>query len=523
MGRIRVKFPAALVVIALLASTQAALANTQSQQHYSKGLIPFQAGQWESAYASFTNATKADPDDALALYYRGIAGAELGFLQESIKDLEKALQLRPDLDAAVLDLGVLYLEAGEYQSAQSWLERAYEIPQNRFRAALFLGVSEYRRGDDAAAQRSLQNAAKDPRIRPIANYYEALSMLRQGNTATAERMLDNSAKALPNTQIATAIEEFDTTSMPRPRRGVAEDKPWSVYGGLGIGYDSNVKLAPQSSRVRNSPSRDYGNSEDVGRLIIEFGGSYRVLDTEMFVGTLAYDGYQGVNFGENDYDISSHRVTGSLSTRADRWYQVGVSTFYNYYGRNYQSFFHEGSLVPWVAFYEGDIAATQLYYRLRGRDYTRNPFDSRQNLGVVRDAINNAIGARQFFLLGAVDRVFSFGYQWSDNDPLSSQGGTDFAYQSHQFDFELEAAVLDWFDATMGYTITIDDSEHPNSRTGYVYGRNDVEHQFVIHLERPVMDHLTLVFDYFGILNNSNLDEFEYDRSIVSAGIRTQF
>ena len=66
MGRIRVKFPVALVVIALLASTQAALANTQSQQHYSKGLIPFQAGQWESAYASFTNATKADPDDALA-------------------------------------------------------------------------------------------------------------------------------------------------------------------------------------------------------------------------------------------------------------------------------------------------------------------------------------------------------------------------------------------------------------------------------------------------------------------------
>ncbi len=520
MGRTRVQIPVALVIIFSLIAPQLAAANTQSQQHYAKGLIPFQAGQWQSAYASFTNATKADPDDAVALYYRGITGAHLGFQQEAITDVERALALRPDLDSAVLDLGVLYLEAGEYQSAQSWLERAYEIPETRFRAALFLGIAEFRRGDDAAAQSSLQNAAKDPRLRPIANYYEALSLMRQGKTAAAEPLLASTEQAMPGTQIATAIEEFDTTALPQLRAGIPGDKAWTVYGGLGIAYDSNVKLAPNNNTIKQS--RNYG-SEDVGRLVIQFGGAYRVLDTERFVGTLAYDGYQGVNFGETDYDISSHRFTGNFSTRADRWYQVGVSSFYNYYGRDYQSFFHEGSLVPWVAFYEGELTATQLYYRLRGRDYTRNPFDSRENLGVVRDAINNALGVRQLFLLGAVDRVFSVGYQWSDNDPLSSEGGTDFAYMAHQFEFQLDAAVMDWFDASLGYTVAIGDYEHPNSRTGYVYGRNDVEHQFVIHLERPVMDHLTVVVDYFGVLNHSNLDEFEYDRNIVSAGVSTRF
>ena len=55
----------------------------------------------------------------------------------------------------------------------------------------------------------------------------------------------------------------------------------------------------------------------------------------------------------------------------------------------------------------------QVYYRLRGRDFAGQPFEP------YRDAINNAIGLRQMFLLGAFDRTLTIGYQWSDNDPAS--------------------------------------------------------------------------------------------------------
>jgi hypothetical protein len=242
-----------------------------------------------------------------------------------------------------------------------------------------------------------------------------------------------------------------------------------------------------------------------------------VLDTAMFVGTLGYELYQGVNFNNTEFDISSHRLRADFSTRAESWYQFGVSAYYNYYGRNYKSFYHEGTLVPWVAFYEGDAMATQVYYRLRGQlDYTRRPFNP------WRDAINNAIGVRQNFLLGAVDRVLSVGYQWSDNDPLS-RDGTDFAYMTHQFDIELAAAVRDWFDTRLGYAVLIDDAEHPNSRTAFAYGRNDAEHQIVIRVERPITENFIAALDYFGVVNNSNLEEFEYDRSIVSAGVSMHF
>ncbi len=540
MRRIRVQIPAALLIalgsVLTAVLPPAASANTRSQQHYAKGLIPFQAGQWESAYASFSNAAKADPDDAVARYYRGITGAHLGFVQESINDLELALQTRPDLHEAVLDLGVLYLEAGEYERAESWLKRAHDIPETRFRAALFLGVVNYRRGDDVAAQASLTEAAKDPRLRPVANYYEALSLLRQGKTAPAQSLMAKTELAMPGTPVAAAIKEFDGTAV----RGVHpedDDKPWSVYGAAGFAYDSNVKLAPDSRSIRNSRSqpgaRDggYRNRSD-GRFQIALGGRYRVLDTSMFVGSVGYDLYQSTHFSNTEFDISSHRLRVDTSSRADRWYQFGLSGFYNYYARNYQSFFHEGTVVPWAAFYQGDVAATQVYYRFRARDYTRSPFErdgdpaglvpGRVYVRVPRDAVNNAIGLRQLFLLGAVDRVLSVGYQWSDNDPLSKDG-TDFAFQTHQFDIEIEAAVRDWFRTSLGYAVLIDDFEHPNSRNNFVHGRNDAEHQIVIHVERPLTQYLTAAVDYFGILNSSNLDPFEYDRNIVSAGVRMQF
>lgn len=516
MGRFRVELPAILIVALLLLLPRFAQANTRSQQHYAKGLIPFQAGQWQSAYASFTNATRADPNDAVALYYRGITGAQLGFLQESIADVEKALEIRPDLREAVLDLGVLYLEAGEYERAEAWLKRAYEIPENRFRAALYLGVTNYRRGNDSAAQEYLAAAAKDPRLRPVANYYQGLSLLRQGNADAAAPLLEASKTAMPGTPVAAAVQEFDAAGGARAvrRAPAAEDgKPWAVYGQAGFAYDSNVKLAPDDAAIQRT--RGYG-SEDDGRFQFGLGGRYRVVDTEMFTGSIGYELYQGVNFSNSRFDISSHRVRADFATRAASWYQLGVSTYYNYYGRNYKSFYHEGTVVPWVAFYEGDAMATQVYYRLRGQDYTRGPFDP------WRDAINNAVGARQHFLLGAVDRVLAVGYQWSDNDPLS-RDGTDFAYMTHQFDIELEAAVRDWFDTRLGYALLIDDYEHPNSRTAFEYGRNDAEHQVVIRVERPLTENFTAALDYLGIFNGSNLDEFEYDRNIVSAGVSMHF
>ena len=142
--------------------------------------------------------------------------------------------------------------------------------------------------------------------------------------------------------------------------------------------------------------------------------------------------------------------------------------------------------MPWVTFFEGEIAATQAYYQIIGQDYlgstnARAGYSLRDPFNPFRDAINNAVGVRQYFLLGAADRYMSIGYQWDDNDPTSSDG-TDFAYTDNMFDVRVDFGMFDWAHGTVGYLFDLQDYEHPNSRTDFSKRRHDSQNQIVIRV-----------------------------------------
>jgi hypothetical protein len=206
---------------------------------------------------------------------------------------------------------------------------------------------------------------------------------------------------------------------------------------------------------------------------------------------------------------------------------MGISAFYDYYLLSYASFYQQGRGVPWLTFFEGQVAATQLYYQIIGQDFlgsktddlgysVRNPFNP------FRDAVNNAFGVRQYFLLGAADRYMSIGYQFDDNDPLS-RDGTDFAYTDNIFDIRGDFGVLDWFRGTVGYAFDLQDYEHPNSRTNFSKRRHDGQNQIVVSVERDFLPYLSANIAYFGVFNGSNIPDFEYNRNIIEASVRVHF
>ena len=498
-------------------------ASPRSQQLYAQALVLYHAQRWEDAYLLLEEATRADPEDALAAYYRGLTGARLGFVQESIVDIEHALQLRPDLTGAVLDLGILYFEAGQYVPAGQWLQRAYQQPANHFAAALFLGLSYYRGGDDAEAHEYLVEAAKDPNLRPAANYYDALALLRLGKTEEARQLLAAVEAERPESEAALVAQAYLSAPVGKPVQTQAqriEEVPWSVYGRVGFAYDSNVVLAPDSSAAKSKLERDgFISHESDGAAQIGFGGRYQLLDNDRVQGTVSYDFYQSVHFQITDFDLQSHRVRMDLTTPARGMLQVGVAGIYDFYMLDYQSFYQAGQGIPWLTIFEGGVSATQIYYSFRSRDFFRSPFSP------FRDAYTNAGGVRQYFLLGAADRVLNIGYEFSDNDPLS-RDGTDFAWQAHQFDFMLEFGLFEQLSGTLGYLFRLQDYEHPNSRptpVPFTRRRHDQEHQVVVQFEYPLTSRLTASIAYLGVINESNISQFEYNRSIGQAGVTFEF
>jgi tetratricopeptide (TPR) repeat protein len=533
---------AALLLLATLASQ--ASANTRSQQLYAKALVPYHLHRWEQAHVLLDDALAADPDDAVVAYYRGLTSAHLGFPDKAIIDIEHALSLRPDLQPAVLDLGILYFETGQYQTAQEWLQRAYRLPGNRFSAAFFLGLTKLRMGDPKGAQPLLAEAAKDPSLRQSALYYQALAMSRQGESAEARELMAQVQNGPPDSETTQIARQY----LLAPPSAVAggEEKPWSVYAQSGFGYDSNVVLAPNN--VNLAPGETLHNcytmrngacvpldtkGEQDGFFAVSFGGKYRLFTTTVGEGSLGYDFYQSVHFQTPSFDLQNHEIHLDLSSTPQGPLQFGLSGFYDFYLLDYASFYQQGRGVPWVTLFEGKVAATQTYYQIIGQDFLgsensgNNPnlqpgYSVRNPFNPFRDAVNNAFGVRQFFLLGAADRYMSVGYQWDDNDPFS-KNGTDFAYTDNIFDIRADFGLFDFARATVGYAIDLQDYEHPNSRTDFSRRRHDFDNQIVVRFARDFTAFLSADIAYYGVINHSNIPDFQYDRNIVEASVRVHF
>ncbi len=530
----------------LLAAASDASATTRSQQLYAKALIPFHAQRWEEARQLLDEAVAADPNDAVAAYYRGLANARLGFPDKAIKDIEHALAVRPDLQPAVLDLGILYFETGQYPAAQEWLQRAYTQPANRFSAAFFLGLTTLRLGDAKGAQALFAEAAKDPALRQSAQYYQAVAALRAGDTTGGRALLEQVRAGPADTETAQIAKQY-LAAPPPVAAAAAAAAPWSVYADGGFGYDSNVTLTPDNVSIAPGKNLvDCYTTVDVmgvptcvpldtegemdGFFAVALGGTYRLFAVDMGQGSIGYNFYQSVHFQTPSFDLQNHEVRLDLSSTHYGMFQFGVSGFYDFYLLDYASFYQQGRGVPWVTLFEGQVAATQVYYQIIGQDFlgsinsppsnpgysVRNPFNP------FRDAINNALGLRQFFLLGAPDRYMSIGYQWDNNDP-TSRDGTDFAYYDNIFDIRVDFGVFDWARGTVGYAVDLQEYKEPNSRTNFSKRRHDVDNQVVVRFVRDITPYLSADLAYFGVFNISNIPDFQYDRNIVEVGLRLHF
>jgi lipoprotein NlpI len=497
------------VVLVLTLLSVAAQANVKSHSLYARGLVPFNSGEWEVAYRFFDRALEADRTDAQAWYYRGLTQARLGRTLEAIQDLEQASVLNPSLPHAALDLGIAYISAGRWEDARRSLDRAYQQGHEKLTAAFFLGLALYRLDDHANALGYFNEAKTDAELAGAASYYAGLIQIQGDQVKAGRTDFETTTRSLPDSEIGHAAQEYLTTGNVAVPEAAAEAKPWSIYGGLGFEYDSNVTIGPGDTNF-NTPVDISGESD--GRVVLRAGGRYSFLSSARLSLVSTYDFSQSVHFDLTEYDLQGHRLGLRLGSQKGA-FSYGVAGGYNFFALNYQTFFQEGLGTPWLTYAINEWTSTQAYYTIRGRDFFRAPFDP------GRDAINHAFGMRQYFALGDPQRVLSVGYQFDIEDTIADgpQGRT-FAYQGQQFDLDVQLPVWEDGLVQLGYLFRYDDYDHPES--GWTLKRRrDDEHQFVIAATKPISDYVSLQLSYAGIIQSSNVTEFDYDRHIVSGGI----
>lgn len=503
------------------------LASEESTLFYSRGLVEFHAGRFKEALERFDRGVDADGDDAYALYYRAVTRSRLNDPVGAIDDLQHALTVKPDLDQAALDLGVALVEANRYEEAIPWLQQAQRVADLEAQASLFLGIAQLRLGRFGAARTNLERAStRDVQLTPTARYYAGVADFSQHRFDSAEFNFKYVINARPNSQIATESKDF----LEKIR--IERAKDFDLFGAVGFQYDSNVILAASGNAAGQESALGVSNQAD-GRATINVGGDYllgRADSRRLIVG---YSFYQSLHFQLSDFNLQDHHAEVEVDSDAGP-FQFGILGTYDYYFLKTDAFLREGAVNPVVTLPEGTTGRTELWFRLRRRDFLQARFH-------LSDAINYAPGITQIFYLGARERFLRFGYQWAREDTTSSDivsSGTQsgdprliltpqqLAYHANQlgvaFGWTLPAGIETEVDYDWRHEVYAPESLR----------RRDDRHSIIVVARKPITEHLTLSGGYFGLLNNSIQDpigspktikRFDYERHIASITLEVRF
>ncbi len=477
-----------------------AAASEESTRLSARGLVEFHAARYSEALARFDQAVAADPADAYARYYRAVTRGRLQDLPGAISDLRAALAAKPDFDQAALELGAALVQTGSYQEAIPWLEQARRDPQADAQASLFLGLCQLRLGQLDAARANFERAERDPQQRLAARYYEGVIAYREGDRPHAEELFGEVLRNSPASDVKREAALF------LDRLHGATQQRFQLYGTAGFQYDSNVVLAPSDSVIKQQVGI---SRQSDGRFILGAGGSYAVWQRDQTQLSLGYDFFQSLHFHLTDFNLEDHGPSVQVVSTAGI-FQFGVLGRYDYYLLSTDSFLQEGTALPWVTIL-GDRGRLELYYRMRRRDFKKQTF-------FVLDGLNHAAGARQFFYLDTPDRYVFVSYRFDHEDAIHSGADSQqFAYDGQEvgggvgwsFPFDISA------EASYAYRY---ENYAPDSNR-----RHDDQHDIVAVIRKELTEHLAVVAGYFGNINNSNNNLYDYERHIGSLALEARF
>jgi Flp pilus assembly protein TadD len=142
------------------------------------------------AKASVVDAALAEvPENARALYEKGVQFARNGNSSKAIDNLRAAVSLYPRFPLALTELGVQYLRFGQANKAIEPLKSAMKLTPEAFTPQLNLGIALLETNRFADAERQLREALKLNDSAATAHMYLGVALTKLRNYPEAEKEL----------------------------------------------------------------------------------------------------------------------------------------------------------------------------------------------------------------------------------------------------------------------------------------------------------------------------------------------
>jgi len=505
------------IVVAILAVSwfsTPALASSASAERIETGYEALVAGREAEALAAFDEAVAADPADSEAHFYRGLTLNRLGRFDEADAALQQAARRGYPSDELLFERGWAAMGRENWRQAIDLLQRYERAAPGRGQTAEFLGRSYLGLGNTDKARQWLNEAVdRQPDLQPTVELYLMSAAAEEGEAAEAAARLRRLSGFTGDSPVTDALRRYlpdqaDVVLTP-------DEKRWRLRVTVGGGWNDNVLAVADGLALPGDVT-----SRDAWFARIGVAGAYDLLVGERDRLVVGY----GLDtlFHEqelNDADLIDQQWYALYQRRlSDRWTaSVQLADDYTIIGGD--SFRNQISLRPAVQARLSPYFSAELSYRAAFSEYY---FDTTAVLD--RDSDTHSFGLTFNYDLPKTQLSTQAGLQYT----INNADGDDFDFNSTAVFISLSHPLVFQVDATVGWTHVFQDYRNDNSLTGFTAERDDDVDIISVSLTRPVdlglrdaRAQVYLRFDH--VINQSNIPVFDYDQSVIAAGVMVDF
>lgn len=469
----------------------------EGRAYYDIGVFAFEAGDYAQAKENLKFALAYNPNHPFYNHYMGKIDLKQKRYEEARKHLQIAWDGNPDIPELKYDIAFLnYKTADYFRAADLFSEISEEAPSNVL-AQYYAGICMYKRQQyDQALGYFLSAAEKSPSMRDNGYYYAGLCYLKRGDTAKAVETLakvrDTAESELLRNNASNwlrAIEKYRKTH-----------KPYSLYLKLGFGYDSNVPLEPIN--------QDLYADEDDYFAAGYFSGKYDFVRKARYRIGAGYSHYQKMYTRLTDFDL-----TGSIFDLYGIYlfspftFKLGYVPTYYWLGSD--SWLRRHQIIPELTWRVNQNLFSSLAYRFSQNTF----FQDSDWSGQTHDVFANVYyqpGEKQATLFGGA------GYEINNADTSDQDWGLFRARLGGSFQ-------LPW-ELTSSLALRFVDKRFDNEDSYYGKKRHDVKYGGYASLYRKLyVDWLGIDLQYDYLKTDSNIDDYDYERSVITLSLKAGF
>ena len=533
----------ALAVFAAAALGSSAQAGDVVERARAERLVA--ANRCDEALKLLAALATDSPGDARLAQQVGECQLRTEHYDDAVISLRRARMLDPTLRDIDVSLAIALFHSEDLEGTLEAVAAARKAGSKRPEIDLYEGLALYGLGrDDSAAARSLESAAgiggAARGIDPIANFYAGMAWQRAGDRDQARAALQKVIDDYPGTSWAQAAQralDGGTSS------GTQAKRMWARVT-AGMEWDSNAVFRGQGVTLPENISDQH---DFLGVLGAEIAGE--VVQSGPWTVGLRADYLSSYHIDLGDFDLQYPGVGGWVDYRLSPASLLRLDYSFHYGWLGYDAYVTSNLLSPQWFHQFNEYGLFRLYGLLSYDDFHDNSGDVAAGPGVVgapcvgfapcgppgineaqardRDGYGGGLGFDHTlpveWIRGSVWGGLFWEFYQSDGSEYQFNGyGMRTGFTSN---FAPKWALTGWagfihrpFDNPSTYP----DPNNPNVLAGQEYAlssnnRLDEVVDVELELSREITDSLSASVRYAYQWNHSNVDVFDYNRSVVGA------